>query len=265
MRAGSPETGGRPTSCPESRHGRPDPRTWSRHLSCHRAQQLDLAGRRASARGSEAEAARIGAGDSAALLALVTSLRAHVQAGLGAAVEVASCFEAGRDGFWLHRLLMAHGIASHVLEPTSILLVNRRARRAKTRPARRPRPAARADGLSRGRPAGLQHGAGADARGGGRQAPAPRARASGAGEGSPREPDRGVVGDPRHPAETLAAFMGTRPRPRSVPVVGTSCRRISGQNSDGLRRRLVLAIEMIREIEAERAAALAADPHAAPA
>ena len=74
---------------------------------------------------------RIGAGDTAALLALVTSLRAHVQAGLGAAVEVASCFEAGRDGFWLHRLLMAHGIASHVLEPTSIL-VNRRARRAKT-------------------------------------------------------------------------------------------------------------------------------------
>jgi len=67
---------------------------------------------------------RIGAGDTAALLALVTSLRAHVQAGLGAAVEVASCFEAGRDGFWLHRLLMAHGIASHVLEPTSIL-VNR--------------------------------------------------------------------------------------------------------------------------------------------
>ena len=74
---------------------------------------------------------RIGAGDTTALLALVTSLRAHVQAGLGAAVEVASCFEAGRDGFWLHRLLMAHGIASHVLEPTSIL-VNRRARRAKT-------------------------------------------------------------------------------------------------------------------------------------
>lgn len=74
---------------------------------------------------------RIGAGDTAALLALVTSLRAHVQTGLGAAVEVASCFEAGRDGFWLHRLLMAHGIASHVLEPTSIL-VNRRARRAKT-------------------------------------------------------------------------------------------------------------------------------------
>ena len=37
----------------------------------------------------------------------------------------------GRDGFWLHCLLTAHGISAYVLEPTSIL-VNRRARRAKT-------------------------------------------------------------------------------------------------------------------------------------
>ena len=44
---------------------------------------------------------------------------------------MACCFEAGRDGFWLHRLLTAHGILIYVLEPTSIL-VNRRARRAKT-------------------------------------------------------------------------------------------------------------------------------------
>jgi hypothetical protein len=45
-------------------------------------------------------------------------------------VIVASCFEAGRDGFWMHRLLIAHGVANHVMEPTSIL-VNRRARRAR--------------------------------------------------------------------------------------------------------------------------------------
>ena len=44
---------------------------------------------------------------------------------------IVCCFEAGRDGFWLHRLLTAHGVVSYVLEPTSIL-VNRRARRAKT-------------------------------------------------------------------------------------------------------------------------------------
>ncbi len=45
--------------------------------------------------------------------------------------SVACCFEAGRDGFWLHRLLTTHGMAACVLEPTSIL-VDRRARRAKT-------------------------------------------------------------------------------------------------------------------------------------
>jgi transposase len=44
---------------------------------------------------------------------------------------VISCYEAGRDGFWLHRYLMAHGITNHVVDSSSIE-VNRRARRAKT-------------------------------------------------------------------------------------------------------------------------------------
>jgi transposase len=75
---------------------------------------------------------RIHAGDAAALLELIKKLQSHVVAKLGCVeVIVASCFEAGRDGFWLHRLLIAHGVANHVMEPTSIL-VNRRARRAKT-------------------------------------------------------------------------------------------------------------------------------------
>ena len=74
---------------------------------------------------------RIKGGDTAALLALAAALRARAAARLGAAVGVACCFEAGRDGFWLHRLLTAEGIATYVLEPTSIL-VSRRARRAKT-------------------------------------------------------------------------------------------------------------------------------------
>jgi transposase len=64
-------------------------------------------------------------------LALISSLRARAARGLDATIGVVCCFEAGRDGFWLHRLLTAHGVACHVLEPTSIL-VNRRARRAKT-------------------------------------------------------------------------------------------------------------------------------------
>jgi transposase len=44
---------------------------------------------------------------------------------------VVSCYEAGYDGFWLHRLLQARGIENHVMDPAS-LPVDRRARRAKT-------------------------------------------------------------------------------------------------------------------------------------
>ena len=42
-----------------------------------------------------------------------------------------SCYEAGYDGFWLHRLLEAHGIRNYVIDPAS-LQVDRRARRVKT-------------------------------------------------------------------------------------------------------------------------------------
>lgn len=45
--------------------------------------------------------------------------------------RVVSCYEAGRDGFWLHRWLVEQGIESLVVDPASID-VNRRARRAKT-------------------------------------------------------------------------------------------------------------------------------------
>jgi transposase len=44
---------------------------------------------------------------------------------------VVSCYEAGRDGFWLHRWLLAQGVTNHVVDSSSIE-VNRRARRAKT-------------------------------------------------------------------------------------------------------------------------------------
>jgi transposase len=44
---------------------------------------------------------------------------------------VASCYEAGRDGFWLHRFLTAHGIENLVVDSASIE-VNRRKRRAKS-------------------------------------------------------------------------------------------------------------------------------------
>src|SRR5688572_14758670 len=51
--------------------------------------------------------------------------------GLPAAARVVSCYEAGRDGFWIHRALVAMGIANRVVDSASIE-VNRRARRAKT-------------------------------------------------------------------------------------------------------------------------------------
>jgi len=51
--------------------------------------------------------------------------------GLSAAAPVVSCYEAGRDGFWIHRALTALGIANRVVDSASIE-VNRRARRAKT-------------------------------------------------------------------------------------------------------------------------------------
>jgi transposase len=74
---------------------------------------------------------RMEAGDGNALLALISELRRKAVAEGGVDVIIASCFEAGRDGFWLHRLLLAHGVINHVVEPTSIL-VTRGARRAKT-------------------------------------------------------------------------------------------------------------------------------------
>jgi len=46
-------------------------------------------------------------------------------------VRVLSCYEAGRDGFWLHRWLVSEAIENRVVDSSSIE-VNRRKRRAKT-------------------------------------------------------------------------------------------------------------------------------------
>jgi transposase len=50
---------------------------------------------------------------------------------LPATAMVRSCYEAGRDGFWLHRHLVAEGIDNRVVDSASIE-VNRRQRRAKS-------------------------------------------------------------------------------------------------------------------------------------
>ena len=56
---------------------------------------------------------------------------AKVRFGLCVTAPVVSCYEAGREGFWLHRFLQAQGILNHVVDSSSIE-VNRRKRRAKS-------------------------------------------------------------------------------------------------------------------------------------
>jgi transposase len=199
---------------------------------------------------------RIKAGDTTALFALITELRSRASAKLGRVAEVVCCFEAGRDGFWLHRVLTAHGIASYVLEPTSIL-VNRRARRAKT-------DRLDAEGMLRVLAAWL---------GGDRQVcsmvhvPTPE-------EEDAKRPHRErqhLVQERlriENRIEALLFTQGIRGRPslrsweRDVAKLRTGDGRalppLLWAELDRLRRRLVLVLELIREVEAERAEALAA-------
>ena len=51
--------------------------------------------------------------------------------GLPEKAPVLSCYEAGRDGFWLHRYLLSEGVQNQVVDSSSIE-VNRRQRRAKS-------------------------------------------------------------------------------------------------------------------------------------
>ena len=69
--------------------------------------------------------------DGKELLDLCERIRTRVAKETTKRVEMVSCYEAGYDGFWLHRLLQAHDIRNHVIDPAS-LQVDRRARRAKT-------------------------------------------------------------------------------------------------------------------------------------
>jgi transposase len=57
--------------------------------------------------------------------------KAKTDFGLPADAPVHSCYEAGRDGFWLHRHLTARGVHNLIVDSASIE-VNRRQRRAKT-------------------------------------------------------------------------------------------------------------------------------------
>jgi transposase len=72
---------------------------------------------------------RVDSRDGKALLEAVAWARERLE--LQAGCRVVSCYEAGRDGFWLHRFLEANGVENLVVDSASIE-VNRKKRRAKT-------------------------------------------------------------------------------------------------------------------------------------
>jgi transposase len=197
---------------------------------------------------------RLEVGNTSALLTVIEELRSRASAKLGSAADVACCFEAGRDGCWLHRLLTAHGVAAYVLEPTSIL-VNRRARRAKT-------DRLDAEGMLRVLAAWL---------GGDRQV-CSMVRVPTPDEEDAKRPHRErehLVQEKlriENRMEALLFTQGIRGRPslrsweRDVAALRTGDGRALPQllrtELDRLRRRLVLVLELIRELEADRAKAL---------
>lgn len=201
---------------------------------------------------------RLAAGDVTGLVTLLADLRARTIAKPGREAAIACCFEAGRDGFWLHRVLSAHGVDTHVVEPTSIL-VNRRAKRAKT-------DRLDAEGMLRVLAAYL---------GGDRQVcsmvsvPSPEAEDA---KRPHREREHLVQERTRYENRILAllATQGIRERPslrtweRDLATLqtgdGRALPKLLSAEIDRLRRRLVLTMELIRELDAERTAALDAAP-----
>lgn len=201
---------------------------------------------------------RIDAGDSKALLTLVGDLRARRVNGLDQVAQLVCCFEAGRDGFWLHRLLTANGVLTYVVEPTSIL-VNRRARRAKT-------DRLDAEGLLRVLAAYV----------GGDHQVCSMVRVPTPEEEDAKRPHREreqLVQDRTRFENRILALLATQGI-RQRPSLRTWERDLNALRSgDGrampphllaelhrLRRRLVLTMELIREADAERTATLAAAP-----
>jgi len=83
----------------------------------------------ASAFGQKPLRRKIATRDGEALMAQIAWAKRRL--GLAAEAPVASCYEAGRDGFWLHRFLVAQGVENLVVDSASIE-VDRRKRRAKS-------------------------------------------------------------------------------------------------------------------------------------
>lgn len=71
----------------------------------------------------------VDAGERGQVMGQLAAAKKHFA--LEADAPVVSCYEAGREGFWLHRFLEAQGIDNQVVDSSSIK-VDRRQRRAKT-------------------------------------------------------------------------------------------------------------------------------------
>jgi transposase len=69
--------------------------------------------------------------DTEKVLSLLTTERRQEERRTGRPVRIVSIYEAGLDGFWLHRWLEAQGVESHVVDAASILGPQRK-RKAKT-------------------------------------------------------------------------------------------------------------------------------------
>jgi transposase len=201
---------------------------------------------------------RIDGGDTVALLTLISSLQAGVARRHGATIKVVCCFEAGRDGFWLQRFLTAQGVDTHVLEPTSIL-INRRARRAKTD---------RLDAV------GMLRVLAAFLRGDRQSCSMVRVPTPDEEDAKRTHRERESLVQERvrieNRIEALLFTQGIRKRPslrswdRDLAVLRTGDGRglpiHLRSELDRLRRRLVMTLELIREVESERDEATEATP-----
>jgi transposase len=82
-----------------------------------------------TARGQQPRQVSVPARDQAQIIREIA--RAKIRFGLPEDTPVLSCYEAGRDGFWLDRFLRQSGINNRIVDSSSIE-VNRRSRRAKS-------------------------------------------------------------------------------------------------------------------------------------
>ena len=164
-------------------------------------------------------------GDGAGLLDLLRGRGRRPSSAAACRSKRSSCEEAGLDGFWIHRLLLANGIESVVVDAASIA-VDRRHRRAKTDAIDGETLLRTLMALCSRRAAGLFHGSRAER--GRRGSPPPDARARHAAQGthSAYQSGQGPAQRPRRAGLQSAWARSFRTNSRRCePATAVSCRR----------------------------------------